>query len=491
MNLLKKGILTLLVIGFITSCEENDFRPTENITGTGLKIITFSSFSLSIGADEAGIEDGTYVTVSPLAIGVDSYEVDFGAGASPIIISGGSGSTASYDYPNELETVDYTITVTAKSNKGLDDVMLAENITVNHEVQSINTSPVSPDEQGRNNVFSIFSNGFDHEGSFISYATGTSLTGAAEVALDSGNSILQISRLGTADGVLKLGDNVVIADVFASGIGVNNIHFDIHSNFETGIDVLKITLVDTVNDSEYTIDGIELTDGEWVSFDYNLASDFSAPIIQFDEIKFEVGTDGTAKDHATLNVDNIYMPRVDRSTILNGDFNGGQNFWKWGLFTDGETNPYGSSSDGSWTNYDGSSNGSKTKGAKWSSSQSGGYLQSSSSRYAYQALTLQPNTDYTLEYEYAIKNDSADDPIGGRRVVGLILEEHYVDGANAVNNINSNLGNHVGTINEGKFSATRGTKVLIPFTTNSSGEIAVMFYAVTPKDAWIDNVKVY
>ena len=148
--------------------------------------------------------------------------------------------------------------------------MLAEDITVNHEVQSINTSPVSPDEQGRNNVFSIFSNGFDHEGSFISYATGTSITGAAEVVLDSGNSILQISRLGTADGVLKLGDNVVIADVFASGIGVNNIHFDIHSNFETGIDVLKLTLVDTVNDSEYTIDGIELTDGEWVSFDYNL-----------------------------------------------------------------------------------------------------------------------------------------------------------------------------------------------------------------------------
>ena len=42
-----------------------------------------------------------------------------------------------------------------------------------------------------------------------------------------------------------------------------------------------------------------------------------------------------------------------------------------------------------------------------------------------------------------------------------------------------------------KFSATRSTKVLIPFTTDSNGEVAIMFYAVTPVDAWIDNVKVY
>ena len=35
-----------------------------------------------------------------------------------------------------------------------------------------------------------------------------------------------------------------------------------------------------------------------------------------------------------------------------------------------------------------------------------------------------------------------------------------------------------------------GTLVQIPFTANSSGEVAVMFYAVSPKDAFIDNVKV-
>ena len=72
MDLFKKGILTLLVIVFITSCEENDFIPTENYTGTGLTEITFSSLSISVEADEDGLKDGTYITVKPLAIGVSS-----------------------------------------------------------------------------------------------------------------------------------------------------------------------------------------------------------------------------------------------------------------------------------------------------------------------------------------------------------------------------------------------------------------------------------
>ena len=46
-------------------------------------------------------------------------------------------------------------------------------------------------------------------------------------------------------------------------------------------------------------------------------------------------------------------------------------------------------------------------------------------------------------------------------------------------------------INEGKFSATVGETVMIPFTSNDSGEIAILFYAVTSVDGWIDNVKVY
>mgnify|MGYP000465840757 CR=1 FL=1 len=83
MNLFKKAIFTCLIAGFIISCEENDIiAPTESITGTGLTEITFSSFAAKTGADNNGLDDGTYVTVSPIGIGVTSYVVDFGAGAS-------------------------------------------------------------------------------------------------------------------------------------------------------------------------------------------------------------------------------------------------------------------------------------------------------------------------------------------------------------------------------------------------------------------------
>jgi len=50
-----------------------------------------------------------------------------------------------------------------------------------------------------------------------------------------------------------------------------------------------------------------------------------------------------------------------------------------------------------------------------------------------------------------------------------------------------------GFVAEGKFSDTNndfGTLVQIPFTAPSGGEVAIIFYAVSPKDAYIDNVKV-
>jgi hypothetical protein len=492
MNLLKKGIFALLITGLIVSCEEDDSisAPIEGDTGTGLTEITFPGIPTS-SVKASG--DGTIITVRPQGLGVDSYVVDFGDpdSTSDIVTITEDAGTASYDYPNNLSEVTYTITVTAKSDKGFSEVVQTRNVTVTHEFESIDTAPASPTEEGRNNIFSIYTDGFEFDGSFVSYNAGNPASGGSEVALDSGNSILEFSRLGSDVAVLEL-DEVVIADAFDTGIGVSDIHFDINSNFETGLDILKITLVDNANSIDYVLDGIDLTDGEWASFDYDLATDFSAPVLQFDEIKLELGTGGTANDHATIYVDNIYMVRGDRTAILNGDFDGGQDFWKWGVFTNGETNPYGSSSDGSWTNYDGTDNGSKTKGAKWSSSQSGGSLRSSNSRYASQGLTLTPNTDYILEYEYAIKDDSSsNEPLEGRQIVGLVLENHYVDGADAVDDITSNIGVHIGTIAEGKFSDTRGTTVQIPFTSNSSGEISVMFYAVTSVDGWIDNVKVY
>jgi len=494
MNLLKKGIFSLLVVGFIASCEDDDLIiPVENTVGSGLTEITFSSFEATSGPDANGIDDGTYVTVKPLAIGVSSYTVDFGAGGSPVTISELGGS-ASYDYSNVVEETIYTITVTAISDKGLSSVSKTTNITVEHEVTAVTSAPSSP-SVGLEEVLKVYSNGIEHNGTFVSYrysAAGTDLNeGAAqqgEVTLESGNNILQYSRLSDTVGASIEMDEIVAADAFGSGIAATHVHLDVHSDFAVGIDKLKITLVN--GSTEYTFNQ-NLIDGEWINLDLNLATDFSSPVVKFDEIKLELGAGGTANDAATLNLDNVYFYKPISSVIQNGDFDSKTDHWRFTAFTDGTTTPFGSSSDGSWKNYDGTANGSKTKGAKWTSSQSGGPLQNVGSRYAYQALKLTPNTDYVFEYEYAIKNDNANDPIGGRRMVGVVLDGHFVDGVDAVSALSSNLGNHVGTIAEGKFSSTRGTLVKIPFTSNDNGEVAFLFYAVTSKDGWIDNVKVY
>ena len=471
MNLFKKGMSALLLIGLVISCDDDGFTPIAPVasSGGGETAAVFSSFSTATSGD------GTVVSVTPITVGVDTYTVDFGDG-SPV--TGAQGETVSYDYPNTNASEDYTISVTAGGKTQTED------ITVNHTVASVGTAPSSP-EGKRNNLFNIFTG--------ASSTVGSSGTGGTLVTLDSGNELLEFSRLHSDSGVVSLSDEVVVADAFASGIGSESIHFDVHSNFAEGINKLKITLVDTTNSVSHVVDDLDLTDGEWTSFDFNLATDFSSPVVQFAEIIFELGTCGIAKDHATISVDNIYMPRMTGSTIINGDFEDGQDFWKWATFTDGETNPFGSSSDGSNYDIDGNATEDKTRGAKWSSSQSAGEFRSSSSRFAYQELILTPGANYILEYQYAIKDDSGTDPIGGRRIVGLILDAHYDDGADAADNLGNNLGFDEGFVAEGKFSDTNndfGTLVQIQFTAPISGEVAVMFYAVSPKDAYIDNVKV-
>ena len=496
MNLLKKGIFALLIMGLIISCEEDDMvTPTENAMGTGLSEITLSSFEATPGPDENGLEDGTYITVQPLAIGVTSYTIDFGDGSAPVTIAepGGTTATASHDYPNELEEVTYTITVTAKSD-GLADVSLSEDITVTHTVvPTISTVPASPTLRDAN-VFAIFSEGFEYDGGILGWEHGTSASGGTPVLVTGNNGVVQLSRLGNEAGVLSV-STIETANAFIEGVAATRIHFDVHSDFAEGIDILKVTLVNDGDSESYEIDGLALTDGDWTSFDFDLGTDFSSAVNAIDEIVFELGSGGTANDHATISVDNIYLYKDPTSVLINGDFEGSSDFWKFATFTDGTTNPYGSSSDGSDLDYEGNDTGGKTRGAKWSASQSGGEFRSSGSRYAYQELLLTPNTDYILQYQYAIKDDSGDDPIGGRHVVGLIMDGYYVDGADAVDDISSdNLGYHQGFIAEGKFSDTPGdvgTIVEIPFTTNDSGEVAIMFYAVTPKDAYIDNAKVF
>ena len=493
MNTFKKGIFALIIIAFIVSCEEDDIRINESAEGSGLTEITFSSFSATSGIDTNGVEDGTYVTVEPIAIGATSYNVDFGDGSPSVTIQGAQGSV-SHDYSNEFQEVTYIITVIANSSAGLESVTKTEDITVEHNVTAVTSAPPSP-TIGLEEVLSIYSNGIEYNDAFISYrysAGGVNLDNGgaqkSEATMASGNKVLQYSRLSSTMNASIGLDELVVADAFGSGTPATHLHLDVHSDFAIGIDKVKITLVNGATEYVFNQD---LTDGEWISLDLDLATDFSAPVVQFDEIKLELGAGGTANDAATLNIDNVYLHKPISSVIQNGDFNDSTDHWRFTTFTDGTTTPFGSTSDGSWTNYDGTDNGSKTKGAKWTASQSGGYLQSSGSRYAYQALKLTPNTNYTLEYQYAIKNDSANEPIGGRRIVGLVLDGHYIDGAEAVDNIGSNLGNHVGTIADGKFSDTRRETVYISFTSNDSGEVAIMFYAVTPKDAYVDNVKVY
>ena len=182
------------------------------------------------------------------------------------------------------------------------------------------------------------------------------------------------------------------------------------------------------------------------------------------------------------------VPPAIVPTILNGDFSNGQSDWKFSTFTGGTTSPFNSSSDGSNFNYDGTDNGSKTPGAKWTQSTSSGIYRSSSTRYAYQALTVSPNRDYILEYEYAIKDDNGTN--GGAKVVVEILDGHFSDGANAV--ASSDAGGYI-VKSEGTNLLGKGNFTLVKqqFTANSSGLISIFIWAETTQDAYVDNVKVY
>ena len=580
MDLLKKGILTLLVIVFITSCEENDFIPTENYTGTGLTEITFSSLSSSVEADENGLKDGTYITVKPLAIGVSSYEVDFGAGTSPITISGASGTTVSYDYSNDFETANYTITVTAKSDKGLSDVVLTDNITVNHSINTVSSSPDSPIILN-GNVFSVFSDGTQNDGALNGYTNtisgsnleaGTAEYNEVEVG-DLKNKVIQYSRLqGTNKASITFSTPIIIADVFGTNASADYLHVDLHSIHEVGVDKVKITLGGKTFEQT-------LTNNVWTGLDLDFASE---GITQIDAITFELGAGATASNEATLNVDNIYLYRAPLSVpeftfdevasdydvtfenaselatsyswdfgdgsgsstdenptysyandglektymvtltttnslnkptsiskevtvggpagplnpeILWGHFDGSSSevYGDWKIAnTSGSSNPFSGSSDGSCTNYDGVDTGSKSRGAKWSSSNSAddadGTADAGDTRYAYQAVIVSPNTDYIFEYEYAIKTGGAET----NSVVASILNGHYSDSDVAL--ASNALVEHIGTEAKGKFadnSCSGGTTVKLKFRSNSVGEVAIFIYAYTNKDAFVDNVKMY
>jgi len=172
-------------------------------------------------------------------------------------------------------------------------------------------------------------------------------------------------------------------------------------------------------------------------------------------------------------------------TVNNGDFSAGQDGWKISSFTGGTTSPYNSSSDGSPRDYDGNDTGAKTAGAKWTNGTSAAQFLSDNTRFAYQAFTISANTEYIVEWEYAIKNDK-EDVAGGDRMVLQILDGHYSDGADALNA--PVISEHVGleALGKGNF-----TIVKQEFESNDSGLVAIWIWGVTSEDAYADNIKLY
>lgn len=568
MNLLNKGIITLLFVGLVLGCTEDDIdvAPAEGGTANGITKVVLSSFEAVISGD------GTVVTVTPLSVGADSYEVDFGDDTSTedVLTISGQGGSVTYDYPNELETVTYTISVVGKSQgQATDSDVRTANLEITHEVTALETVPVSPTAADVD-VLSIFTDGYSSTVD-ADFEDGTAQYTALAVG---DNNVIQYSRLRDATKAsISFDSSVVIADAFGAGQSADSLHIDLHSIHNIGVDKVKISLGGKTYDQDLVSD-------EWTSFDIDLALE---GITTIDDIVFELGTSGTATDEATLNIDNVYLHRVSLSTpnftfddddsdysvtftdaselatshswdfgdgsgtstdanptyvytnnglestytvtltttnslgkttsisqdvtvgviptgpidpvIEWGDFNGesSDTYPSWKIAnTPGSSNPFSGSSDGSCKNYDGSDNGAKTRGAKWSSSNSAddadGTADPGDTRYAYQAVTLSPNTDYIFEFEYAIKTGGSDT----NSVVAAILNGHYSDSDVAL--ASNPLVEHVGTIAEGKFadnSCGNGTTVQLQFKSNSVGEVSILIYAFTDVDAFVDNVKVY
>ena len=307
MNLFKKGILALGVFVLAVSCNDDYevIQPLANSNGPGLSEISFSSFSVSAGPDEDGLDDGTYVSVTPLAIGVTSYVVNFGHG-EPVTIAE-NGGTASYDYPNTEAQVTYVITVTAKSNQGLADVSQTQNFTVTHTPSRPTSAPDSPTFLNEN-VYAVYSNGNESEGAFSAFTNAISANFAASTSSqfnerevgDSGNDVLQFSRMQSPNTAnISFASPVVVADVFGSSAAADYLHLDLHSIHSKGIDNAKLTIGGQVFEQA-------LADDTWTELNIDLAAE---GITQIDGITIELANGGTANGEGTLNVDNILFYR--------------------------------------------------------------------------------------------------------------------------------------------------------------------------------------
>ncbi|MFB9057941.1 PKD domain-containing protein [Mariniflexile ostreae] len=179
------------------------------------------------------------------------------------------------------------------------------------------------------------------------------------------------------------------------------------------------------------------------------------------------------------------IPPAIYPEILNGNFDAGTSNWKPADCTGCSTNAFNASSDGSPDNYDGTPSGaSKTPGAKYTSATSAGPI-TNDTRFGYQEITVSPNTNYILEYEYAIKTD-VDDIEGGDRVIVSIVDAWYGDAglAAASTPLVSLVGDEAN--GKGNFKVVRQV-----FESNATGQIAILMYAITKDEIFVDNIKVY
>ena len=213
-----------------------------------------------------------------------------------------------------------------------------------------------------------------------------------------------------------------------------------------------------------------------------------------------VYSDGSAADG---------LPDFNGKTSIQGS----SNAWKIGSFTDGNTNPYSSTSDGLDKNYDGtdyvdnvvtdgkdaqvSATQTKSRAAKWDTggtknqqANADGTPLGPDSRYAYQALTVTPNTSYTVTFWYAFEKSIADQAPSTGSLVVEILDGHFTDGADAIaaTPIDKIVGDTPSYTSNKEYKQATGT-----FTSNSSGDISLWIYAtstVADNDVFIDNIHV-
>lgn len=201
--------------------------------------------------------------------------------------------------------------------------------------------------------------------------------------------------------------------------------------------------------------------------------------------------DASGTNTIVVEVRDVFVPI--NPTVNNGDFEFKTFSTDWGdIDTAGfsSTTP-NTSSDGSWLNIDGVDTGSKTGGMKFSSSAST-LTNAGSRRFAYQPLKVSESetiadpdrkVKYIVEFEYSVKTGGL-----GSYINVQILDGYFDTVADAlastplmesVNDDSEQLGNTV------------FTTVKKEFTSNTSGEVAILIFGSTTVDAYIDNVKVY